>query len=142
MLDQAYNFFMGMGAGAVIWYSLGHYGIKSFLLWQRRAKELRNKGVLNRSIVRVKYNAIGLVALLAVSALAKFYFNFSGLGGRVGVLSGIGFFLVHSIVKSAIAFNQGWGLHDYVDFIDANQRWVNGDRASLFQDKKSFEENG
>lgn len=116
---------IGWGVGVVAWLVTGHQAMECFFRRMPRAWTLWRKEVLTSSLPALKY-LLGGGLLLAVGAeLAKQLWGLWMEAYDVGLLTG-------GIVGVIFSLSETEKRSSQIDFLEANQRYVNEGKVSIF----------
>lgn len=122
-------FAIGWGVGVTAWLVIGHQALLCFFEKVPRAWSLWRKDVLKSSLPVHKY-LIGGILLLGLGAfLVKQLWGLWIGAYSMGFIAGAIIGGIHSITTVG-------DIGSPIDFLDANQRYVNEDKVSLFTQSK------
>ena len=120
---------IGWGVGVTGWLLTGHQALTCFFVNVPRASTLWQKQVLTSILPVFKYLIAGGLFVGLGSILAQQLWGLWAEAYDVGLLAGAVVGLVHTLMESP-------NVKNYIDFLEANQRYVNSERTSLFTEYK------
>jgi len=118
---------IGWGMGVTGWLVSGHQAVACFLVKLPRAWMLRRRNVLTSAVPILKYIFAGGLLLGLGGLLAHQVWGLWTQAYDIGLLLGAGTGLVHSVVRMRT-------LDRPIDFLEANQRYVNEEETPLFSE--------
>jgi len=127
-LEQAALFAIGWGTGVTAWLLSGHQATSCFLRKVPTAWRLWQNGVLANRFPICKYLAAGLLFTGLGVALGNPLRGLFTSAFDAGLLTGATFGLIHSI---RMVYQPE---SDHIDFLEANQRYLNEENISLFSE--------
>jgi hypothetical protein len=116
---------VGWGAGVTVWLMTGHPAVTCLFKSMPRAWKLRRKNALKSSLPIFKYLFVGGFLLVLGAILANQLWGLWMQPFGVGVLTGMIVGAGHSVANLRRHGNQ-------IDFLEANQRYLNEDEVVLF----------
>lgn len=118
---------IGWSAGVTSWLVTGHQAMWCLFVNMPRAWKLLRKNVLTSSLPIYKYLLGGSLLLMLGAILVDQVWGIWTQAFDVGLLAGIVVGAGHSFLNMRHVGNQ-------VDFLEANQRYLNEDQVALFTD--------
>lgn len=115
----------GWGVGVTVWLVTGHQAVSCWFVDMPRAWKLWQKEILTSSLPIYKYLVGGGLLLLLGTFLLNQLWGIWTQAFDVGVMAGV-------VVGAAHSFMNAQEVGSQIDFLEANQRFLNEKEVSLF----------
>jgi hypothetical protein len=116
---------IGWGVGVTGWLITGHQALSCFLGEMPRSWVLWRRDVLTNILPVLKYLIAGVLFVVFGSILVHQLWGLWTGAYDVGLLTGGITGIIHFLSRT-------WDIHSLIDFLEANQRYVNEEKVSLF----------
>lgn len=120
---------IGWGVGVTGWLVTGHQAVSCLFVDMPHAWKLRQKKVLTSSLPIYKYLIGGGLLLLLGGLLVDQLWGIWTRAFDIGVMLG-------GLLGVAYSFTNVRGLKNKIDFLEANQRFLNEEKVNLFTEQE------